>query len=957
MIKACLVGRFVMKSYLKKIIIPVLAVVIAALAVFAVGAFDDVTSDSPYYNAINSLHQKKVVAGVSETEFAPDAKVTRWQMALFVSRASTAITSDARWSEGAPIFADCTEYLGAIQYAYTNGIIKGVDETHFAPNSNITLRDGLIMAVRALGYEKEDEGVADDAKKYNVSGADYWKPYYMTAYDIGLLENLNTLELTKALSRAETAQLIYNMLRAKLYDSEFTMQEKVFEGKKEDTAKNRIPAFIIETPNQNFGDDTIAEDEELVQIEYCDGKNTGRIYVDFDKLSDSFIDIYDIEKYFGAYVELVNCPVKKTGSDELDYGKFEQIENIDTGNNYFCNDAEISYFEDEDRIRIEGRVYYLDSESSRGIELYTPDTKGEEYVEIDFYNDFAGKKFDAQFIDTDLDGAYEYGIILPLNVAKYSETYSSYETCGIMKKAGAKQSYYISRPEVGAIFAYTYNSLLNTVNVGGELVEKIGIVSGVSKKTEKDYLGREVENVSVVIDGTTYKVPVNTFEDMYSHVESITGYEFDLSADALTDAAAGFIGKSVEYYVLGDILVGFGEEAEEEADKFLVFSDVLTDKIGSEIPAEVYIDGEIKVINIGSVRIDGTKYNVNKLTNSKKKDLINKLGGLYTYKIDEDLVYHITEYTELYELSKYITNSDSLVFNAMVAEDYRSRVKAIRIDENTKIYVNDLTTGEVELIKPKPYGVFAVSIDPDTMFYADKIGYGSLDDGHGIASILYLTTLGESVDYAKYKIVYVMDSVPAKEIGYAEEFGLVADEESDVYTKFDTSDSAYVVSTLAGVEEMYVADSQSVLGEGLYIIDSNGIVANYTAKEDLKLGEDWIDISDGNSMLYKVVEIDPEDIDLYGYSSILIRGIDLLETNYIYKVRFNFKYIVDDEIVIDTRENRNLVDFLKKLRDEEGIESVRVLVVPNRYNNFEIVGTYPGNAMCGIVLDPVEISE
>lgn len=943
-------------SYLKKIIISVLVVVIAALAVFTVGAFDDVSTESPYYNAINSLHQKKVVAGVSENEFAPEASVTRWQMALFVSRASTAITDDARWSEGAPIFEDCTNYLGAIQYAYTHGIIKGIDETHFAPNNNITLRDGLIMAVRALGYEKEDEGVTDDAKKYNVSGADYWKPYYMKAYEIGLLENLNTLELTKALSRAETAQLIYNMLHSKLYDSEFTMNEKVFERKKEDTAKNRIPAFIVETPNQNFEDDTIAEDEELVQLEYRDGKDTGRIYVDFDKLSDSFIDVYDIEKYFGAYVELVNCSEKKNGKAELDFSKFEQIENIDTGNRYTCTETDLTYFEDEDRVRIEGRVYYLDSNSTRGIELYTPDTKGEEYVEIDFYDDYVGKKFDAQFFDTDLDGAYEYGIILPLNVAEYSETSSSYETCGVMKTSGAKQAYYTSRPDVGTVFTYTYNSLINEVNVRGELTEKTGVVSGISKKTEKDYLGREFENISVVIDSATYKVPANTFENMYSHVESRIDYDLAVSANNLTASAAGFIGKNVEYYSVGDILVGFGEEAEAEADRFLVFSDIVSDEIESVIPVEAYIDGVLKKINVGSVRIDGTKYNVSKLTNSKKNDLLTKLSGLYTYKVDENSVYHITEYTELYELSKYITNSESLIFNAMVAEDYRSRAKTIRIDENTKIYVNDLSTNEVEVIKQKAYGVFAISIDSDTMFYADKIGYGSADDGHGIASILYLTTLGESVDYAKYKIVYVMEPVLAVEIGGAEEFGLTADEETDVYTKFDTSNSAYVVSTLAGVREMYVADSQNVLGEGLYIIDSNGLVVNHTAKKDLKLGEDWIDISGGNSMLYKVVEIEPEDIDLYGYNSILINGIDLLETNYIYKVRFNFKYMVDDEIVIDTRENRDLVDFLKELREDAGIDSVRVLVVPNRYNNFEIVGTYPGNAMCGIVIDPVEIS-
>ena len=137
---------------MKKFLALVLAVLMIASTVVTVAAFDDVAADDKYADAINDLQEYGVVAGKSETEFAPDELVTRWQMALFMARAVSGETDDANWEEGAALFTDCTQYLGAIQYCFAKGIIKGVTATEFAPNANITLRDGVIMAIRALGY-------------------------------------------------------------------------------------------------------------------------------------------------------------------------------------------------------------------------------------------------------------------------------------------------------------------------------------------------------------------------------------------------------------------------------------------------------------------------------------------------------------------------------------------------------------------------------------------------------------------------------------------------------------------------------------------------------------------------------------------------------------------------------------------------------------------------------------
>lgn len=950
-----------MKHYIKKILLASLVLVMLFAMAASVLAFDDVRADNPYCDAVERLYSRGIVAGVSESLFEPDASVKRWQMALFVARAGTGITDDARWNDGAAMFEDCLYYTGAIQYCYVNGVIKGVDSTHFAPDNNIILRDGIIMAVRALGYEKEDDGVPADAKKYNVTGADYWKPYYIKAVELGLLDKLQTLELDKTMTRGETVQLIYNMLRTKMYASEFTMSEAVFEGKKENTAKNRISACIVETPLQNFGDDTLAADDEAVVIRYADGNNVGYLTVDFETLSDSFIDIYDIEAYFGAYLELVNCPVTNVKNNTINYAKFERLENVDNSNVFECTNSDIGYFTGEDKIKIDSKTYSLDSSETKFIELYTPDRYGKEYINCDIYNDFAGKDYSARFYDLDLDGMYDRGILFGKNIAEYASSSSSFEVCGIMKLANAKNSSYSSWLDTDDIFTYTYNSLLNEVKVIDLVEKKVGKVTGISRKPILDCFGNEMEISLFKISGEEYECDEKGFVNYFVHAEDSTEIEIDTDYEELNSKATEYLSKTVEYYVCGNKLVNFGEIVEENKNvKELIFSKILDTNPGETISAEVYIDGKLKNINIASVKMSGKKYVVNELSRFKLNDLLGELSGLYTYEVDENMSYHIVEVDDLYNLSDYITNKNSLVFNEMTAEDYKSRAKAIRLSPSTVIYTHDIKSGEIKIIPVKTYGVFAISVDEASMFYADKIGYGNAEDGHGVASILYITTTGETFDYGKYKIVYLMDEVKVDEIGYPDALEIDFGENNVVYSEFETSGLAFAVSTHADVNAMYLEGGASKLESGVYVVDTNGLIMSSTPRDEIRRGDGWIDISSGNSMLYRVVNIASSDIDLYNYDAIVVNGLDILDSNYITTIKFAFAYPgegEDGKTLIKTYKNRELVDYLKLLEEEHGIEKLNVLFVPNKYDRFDIAGTYPYNTLCAMVIDHIDLGE
>lgn len=162
--------------------------------------------------SINTLSSLGVIRGKSATVFSPDDNVTRWQMALMITKLSTGITDDEIWREnsGDFPFTDVKEhhYRSSVAYAAQNGIIIGTSDTLFSPDQSITLQDGYTMACRILDYsgEKMDEG--------------YPESYIEKAEQLGLSAGLDGLDYTAPLNRTQSAQLIFNLFMAKTADGE-----------------------------------------------------------------------------------------------------------------------------------------------------------------------------------------------------------------------------------------------------------------------------------------------------------------------------------------------------------------------------------------------------------------------------------------------------------------------------------------------------------------------------------------------------------------------------------------------------------------------------------------------------------------------------------------------------------------------------------------------------------------
>jgi hypothetical protein len=101
-------------------------------------AFDDVTEDKWYYEPVNWAAQSGVVSGVGGGRFAPDAHVTREQMAhILLSYAKHAgVAPQGAW-EVRLNFADADKIsdwaVEAAMYCSMNGIITGKPGSLFDP--------------------------------------------------------------------------------------------------------------------------------------------------------------------------------------------------------------------------------------------------------------------------------------------------------------------------------------------------------------------------------------------------------------------------------------------------------------------------------------------------------------------------------------------------------------------------------------------------------------------------------------------------------------------------------------------------------------------------------------------------------------------------------------------------------------------------------------------------------
>ena len=197
----------------KRIIVLALVLVMAFSAVpFATAQhfpFADVPANHRHRHAIEFCFHNDFVRGVTPTSFSPNGALTREQFAVIWAR-----TLRARMHTFTDVQRVPNEMDNAIILMQALRHINGVSETLFSRRSSITREQAIAIAYRA--YIPGVEGNGAENEFPDQAQISSWARTAVGAVQSrGLLHNVfegAALHPSRAITRSETAQLIYNII-------------------------------------------------------------------------------------------------------------------------------------------------------------------------------------------------------------------------------------------------------------------------------------------------------------------------------------------------------------------------------------------------------------------------------------------------------------------------------------------------------------------------------------------------------------------------------------------------------------------------------------------------------------------------------------------------------------------------------------------------------------------------
>ncbi|MCR8660129.1 discoidin domain-containing protein [Paenibacillus endoradicis] len=178
--------------------------------------FTDVPTTHWAYHALKVLSARHIVSGVSATEFSPSGITTRAEFVALLTRSLglQASKENKQFSD-----VNTTDWFAKdVATAYEAGLIRGVTETKFAPNSTITREEMAILMVRAYEYVngKQTSGENHLTVLHDQGQISSWANAGVnSAIELGLMKGKSTSIFApqERATRAEAAQAMFNLLK------------------------------------------------------------------------------------------------------------------------------------------------------------------------------------------------------------------------------------------------------------------------------------------------------------------------------------------------------------------------------------------------------------------------------------------------------------------------------------------------------------------------------------------------------------------------------------------------------------------------------------------------------------------------------------------------------------------------------------------------------------------------
>ena len=123
--------------------------------------FDDVRDTAWYANPVAWAYQNKLAGGMTETQYAPNAPITREQLAVMLMRFAQYMDYDTADTIRLVHYKDAGSVSGyaegAVKWAVANGILKGRNLNELAPQGTATRAEVAVMLERFVNLYTADK--------------------------------------------------------------------------------------------------------------------------------------------------------------------------------------------------------------------------------------------------------------------------------------------------------------------------------------------------------------------------------------------------------------------------------------------------------------------------------------------------------------------------------------------------------------------------------------------------------------------------------------------------------------------------------------------------------------------------------------------------------------------------------------------------------------------------------
>ena len=171
--------------------------------------FDDVAKNAWYYNAVEYVAENGIMSGVSAREFAPNAGFSRAMLAqtLYAMSGKPAVKVESTFAD----VAANAWYADAVNWAAEKGYVSGVGDGKFAPDASVTREQMALILYRDAG-SPDASGMAQKEFADSSSVSAYAVDAIRWAVHEGLISGMenNTLAPQGTATRAQVAQILMN---------------------------------------------------------------------------------------------------------------------------------------------------------------------------------------------------------------------------------------------------------------------------------------------------------------------------------------------------------------------------------------------------------------------------------------------------------------------------------------------------------------------------------------------------------------------------------------------------------------------------------------------------------------------------------------------------------------------------------------------------------------------------